>query len=317
MTSRRPLHRRRFLVGLSALAGIAALRCGDGDGEPPTPSPSATASPSPTATASPTPTPVPDTPTPTPEPTPAGPALEPTGFPIDPNTKLGMVTGEPGSRALAWGAGPTAYDYSLNDQPSADPVAANRCGWNARVHVEYEALPAVDWYIKATPIRATMDGAATLLINTISNPFDVYGVSREPYIGNPDRARAPVSPFPGPGGGQGVFVRIENGQYRTDYAHLDLAPTMREIVPASAWLSGYKPGEALLDQFAPLRDYRTATAVARWDVRKGDAIGISGDAGYSEAPHLHYTVQILTSGGVVYRCPTNEPGFNDAGWLFR
>jgi len=91
-----------------------------------------------------------------------------------------MVSGVPGNRALQWGEGPTALEYSRDDQPSGDPDRANRCGWNARLHVEYEGQPAVDWYIPpGTPVVATMDGTATLLINTVSNPFDVYGVSRE------------------------------------------------------------------------------------------------------------------------------------------
>jgi hypothetical protein len=138
-------------------------------------------------------------------------------------------------------------------------------------------------------------------------------VSREPYFGNPDRSRAPVSPFPGPGGGQGVFVRVDNGAYRTDYAHLDLVRTMVSSVPAGAWLSGFTPGQALLDQFTPLRDFRTATAVARWEVKAGDVIGYSGDSGYSEGPHLHYTV--IANGA--YLCPTTEPGFLNNGWLLR
>ena len=167
------------------------------------------------------------TPTPAPSPTPAGPADEPLGFPLDPATLTGLVVGNVGSRTIAWGEGPPALAYSRDHQPSPDPVVANRSGWNARTHVEYEGQPAVDWYIPLhTPIRATMDGTATLLVNTVSNPFDVYGVDREPYIGNPDRARAPVSPFPGPGGGQGAFVRIESATFRADHAHFDLLATL-------------------------------------------------------------------------------------------
>ncbi len=290
---------------------LIAAACGGNDGPDPTPtSPPSTATATLTADPSPTPTPVPPTATPTAR----GPQPEPIGFPIDPATVLGAVTGEVGSRSLEFGAGPTALEYSRDQQPSGDPVLANRAGWNCRVHVEYEGLPAVDWYIpEGTPILATMDGTATLLINTVSNPFDVYGVSREPYIGNPDRARAPVSPFPGPGGGQGVFVRVDNGTYRTDYAHLELEQTMTETVPAAAWLSGFAPSQALIDQFTPLRDFRTATAVAQWQVKAGDVIGLSGDSGYSEGPHLHYTVQ---SGGS-YFCPTPEAGFSNGGWLLR
>lgn len=220
-----------------------------------------------------------------------------------------------GSRTIAWGEGPTVEVYSRDDQPSDDPVVANACGWNARVHVEYEGQPAADWYIPTgTPILATTDGLATLLVNTISNPFDVYGVDREPFIGNPDRARAPVSAFPGPGGGQGVFVRVENGGFRTDYAHLELALTL-PLVPAGAFLPGFTPGPELVASFEPLRDFRIATAIAQWDVRKGDIIGISGDTGYSEAPHLHYTIR--RAGAANLLCPTTEAGFADNGWLLK
>lgn len=270
----------------------------------PTPSPTLAATatlPSPTATSTPAP--------------PRDPQL-PTGFPLDPATRLGLVRGEVGSRELAWGEGPRALEYSRDDQPSADQVRANRSGWNARVHAEYEGQPAVDWYIPAgTPVLATMEGTATLLVNTVSNPFDSYGVSREPYIGNPDRARAPISPFPGPGGGQGVFARVTNARYRTDYAHLDLAATLR-VVPRDAFLAGFAPdAPALSARFGPLRDFRLATAIAQWPVGPGDVIGMSGDTGYSEAPHLHYAIRPAASEDAL--CPTLEPGFDDAGWLFR
>lgn len=239
---------------------------------------------------------------------------EPRGFPLDPAQKTGLVVGSAGSRTISWGAGLPAGRYSRDDQPSNDPIRANACGWNARVHVEYEGQPAVDWYTPpGTPILATMDGVATLLVNTASNPFDVYGVSREPYIGNPDRARAPIVPFPGPGGGQGTFVRVESGSFRSDYAHLDLARMWQWVFPG-AFLEGYSR-ETSLDAFAPLRDFRVATPVARWDVKRGDVIGFSGDSGYSEAPHLHYAIRRLTSANLL--CPTNEPGFDDAGWLFK
>lgn len=239
----------------------------------------------------------------------------PLGFPLDPASRLGVVQGTLGSRRLVFEGGPPAGEYSKNDQASNDPERANRSGWNARVHFEYEGQPAIDWYVPAgTLVRATMDGMATLMINTMSNPFVVYGVSREPYIGNPDRSRAPVSPFPGPGGGQGVFVRIENGQYRTDSAHLDLVATF-DRVPATAWLESYRPGAALVSAFAELRDFRQATAVARWSVRRGDVIGCTGDTGYSEGPHLHYAIR--RAGSETALCPSEEPGFGENGWLFR
>lgn len=224
------------------------------------------------------------------------------------------MRGPAGARRIAWGEGPTAFAYSRDDQPSADAVRANRCGWNARVHLEYEGEPAVDWYVPiGTPILATMDGAATLLVNTVSNPFDVYGAAREPYIGNPDRARAPLSPFPGPGGGQGVFVRVENAAFRSDYAHLDPDRTA-SVVPAAAWLPGFSAA-SFPAAFRPLRDFRLATAVARWPVCRGDVVGLSGDTGYSEAPHLHYAIRLAGSERAL--CPTAEPGFDNAGWLFR
>ena len=226
-----------------------------------------------------------------------------------------MVAGAVGSRMLRWGEGAAALEYSRDDQPAGDPTRANRCGWNARTHFEYEGQPAVDWYLPVgTPVIATMDGLATLLINTVSNPFDVYGVSREPYIGDPDRSRAPLSPFPGVGGGQGVFVRIENEQFRTDSAHLELPPTL-ESVPDDAFLGGYGPSFDYAAAFAPLRDFRVATAIAAWPVCKGDVIGFTGDSGYSEAPHLHYAVR--RAGSNTALCPTSEPGFEDNGWLFR
>jgi murein DD-endopeptidase MepM/ murein hydrolase activator NlpD len=225
------------------------------------------------------------------------------------------VVGAVGSRTIRWGEGPPALLYSRDDQPADDADRANRCGWNARTHFEYEGQPAVDWYIPAlTPVLATMDGTATLLINTLSNPFDVYGVSREPYIGNPDRARAPISPFPGPGGGQGTFVRVIGEQFRTDYAHFTLDDTLK-VVPDSAFASGFGRSFDFASAFAPLRDFRVATAVASWPVRRGDVIGFSGDSGYSEAPHLHYAIRPANSENAL--CPTDEPGFANRGWLFR
>jgi murein DD-endopeptidase MepM/ murein hydrolase activator NlpD len=309
------LSRRRFLAGAAGLAGTLVAGCSNDDPKP-TPSPTNAASATLTATPSPTSTP---TALPTATPTPTTPAVsrprDPTGFPLDPGFALGMVVGDVGSRTIAWGAGPTAEAYSRNDQPSDDPVVANRCGWNARVHLEYEAQPACDWYIPTgTPIRTTMDGTATLLVNTTSNPFDVYGVSREPYIGNPDRSRAPVSAFPGPGGGQGAFVKVENEGFRTDYAHFELGLTL-PLVPADAFLAGYSPDRDLVAEFAPLRDFRVATAIAQWQVRKGDVIGLSGDSGYSEAPHLHYTIRYAGAGNLL--CPTTESIFPDNGWLLK
>ncbi len=225
------------------------------------------------------------------------------------------MVGNVGSRSIAWGEGSTALAYSRDDQPSDDPERANACGWNARVHVEYEGQPAVDWYVPiGTPVLATMDGEATLLINTVANPFDVYGVSREAFLGNPDRSQAGPGMFPGPGGGQGVFVRIENERYRTDSAHFETEPTV-SYVPDGAWLDGYDAGSDFAGMFAELRDFRVATAVARWQVRAGDVVGAVGDTGYSEAPHLHYAIR--PAGSAAALCPTTEAGFANGGWLFR
>lgn len=316
---------RRAFLRLSAAAGVV-LACGRNEGEAPT----LTATPIGTATEPAATTPAPPTatdtstaaPTPGATPTATAPAtstprpalLEPIGFPLDPDTRCGRVEGLPGQRLVRWDAGPSVRDYSRMDQPSDDPERANASGWNARVHVEYEGQPAVDWYVPpGTPVYTTMDGVATLYLITLSNPFEVYGVDREPYLGNPDRARAPIAPFPGPGGGKGVFVRVENEAFRTEYAHLDLRPTLDRVRPP--FLPGYSAATDYEAGFAPLRDFRATTPIARWDVHRGDLIGLTGDTGYSEAPHLHYTIARAGSSALV--CPTTEPPFEDAGWLFR
>jgi murein DD-endopeptidase MepM/ murein hydrolase activator NlpD len=321
--SLRPIGRRRFLASMAGLGWVLA-GCGT-DEEPAGSTPTTTAVPpsaspppatmtptrGPTIEASASPTAAPSSPTTTADAV----ANEPRGFPLEPSTRCGLVIGVAGARSIAWGEGPSAEAYSRDDQPSDDPELANRCGWNARTHVEYEARPAVDWYLPdGTPVIATMDGVATLLIYTTANPFEVYGVDREPYLGNPDRARAPLSPFPGPGGGQGVAVHIENELFRTEYAHLDVVRTV-EAVPAAAYLDGYAASTDYMREFSALRPFGVSTAIARWPVRRGDVIGFSGDTGYSEAPHLHYVVARLPSD--VRLSPTNEPGFEDAGWLFK
>ncbi len=68
-------------------------------------------------------------------------------------------------------------------------------------------------------------------------------------------------------------------------------------------------------EFAPLRDFQATTPIARWEVRRGDLIGMTGDTGYSEAPHLHYTIARIGGAGLL--CPTSELGFEDGGWLVR
>jgi murein DD-endopeptidase MepM/ murein hydrolase activator NlpD len=225
-----------------------------------------------------------------------------------------LVVGEPGARTIQWGEGLPVESYTRDDQPSADPVRANASGWNCRVHLEYEGQPAVDWYFQSsTPIIATMDGVATLYVITISNAFDYYGIAREPYMGNPDRTRAPLAPFPGPSGGKGVFVLVENDGFAAEYAHLDLQATL-SLVPPNAFLPGYS-ASADYSTFGAMRDFRASTPIARWRVSSGDVIGLSGDSGYSEAPHLHYTIR--RSGGASLLCPTDEAGFVDGGWLFK
>jgi hypothetical protein len=231
-------------------------------------------------------------------------AAEPTGFPLDPSMHADAVVGALGSRVIETGAGPTIGDYTTNDQPSDDPVRANASGWNCRVHVEYEGTPALDWYVPAgTPVRATMDGDATLIVNTVANAFDYYGVDREPYIGDPDRARAPLNPVPGPGGGMGVYVAVINERHRTDYGHLSIAPTLT-VVPDDAFSAPYSRAFDYASAFAVPQSFTYGAQVATWPVRKGDVIGYTGDAGYSEAPHLHYVITNRATGTRL--CPTGE-----------
>ena len=304
-----------------AFGGLAIVSCSYAASDPtPTPAPSsATATDATAEPTTPAETPVPSStpaPTPLPSETPVpAPAIEPVGFPLGLDVRTGLVTGEMGDRVIEWDAGPSVRDVSETWHPSDDPVQANAAGWNCRVHVEYEGLPAVDWYVpEGTAVYATMDGTATLYMNTVANAFDYWAVSREPYIGDPDRANAPLSPFPGPGGGQGVFVRVENSAYRTDYGHLFIDPTA-QFVPSDGWIEGFSPETDWAGLYGVPRNYLVADPIARWEVRAGDLLGYTGDAGYSEAPHLHYTITEQATGTRL--CPTDEPGFEDAGWLWR
>ncbi len=198
---------------------------------------------------------------------------------------------------------------------SADPERANDSGWDCRTHVEYEGQPAVDWYVPMdTPVHATMDGVATLNIVTVTSAFDYYGVNGEPYMGNPNCQSASVAPFAGVSGGKGVFVEVENEDFVTDYGHLDPKQTIAALPPA-AFLPGYSPDFDYAAAFAAIRDFRVFTPVARWSVKRGDIIGYSGSSGYSEAPHLHYSIR--RAGESQLLCPTAESGFADGGWLLK
>lgn len=298
------------LTAVSASLALAA--CGHDTTVPlsATTSPSATTAPAPPPGDSPRPEP---SPRPTLTSVATAPALEPLGYPLDPDLPTSRVTGQPGERRLVHGIGPSVRQYSRRGQPGADPDTANASGWNCRTHQEYEGQPAVDWYVPpSTPVRATMDGTATLYVNTVVNAFDFYRVPRGPYLGNPDRARAPVIPFPGPGGGMGVYVAIANDGFVTHYGHLHLSPTL-SLVPAEAFLPPYSPAYDYARAFAEPRPLSDAIEIASWEVHKGDLIGYTGDSGYSEAPHLHY--EIRRAGSPTKLCPTGEAGFSDGGWL--
>lgn len=309
----------RVPVLVAALTAVSIAACSGGSGKSPAPAPAtprATASvPAAGATATPpvSPTALPASPAAAPTATSVAAAGEPRGFPIDPALTLGRVTGSGSDRHIEWGAGPPAAVYSRQDQTSDDPELANDSGWDCRTHVEYEGQPAVDWYVPAgTPVVSTMDGTATLYIVTVANAFDYYGVPGWPYLGNPDRAQAPLVPFSGPGGGKGVFVAVENPGFVTEYGHLAPAMTIG-AVPAGDFIAPFGPGSDYAALFGALRDFATYTAVATWRVRRGDVIGYADSTGYSEAPHLHYTIARAGSSSLL--CPTGESGFDDGGWL--
>lgn len=307
---------RLWLVTLVAAVLPAAIACSSGPGA----QPATTAPASPTASQRPSVTVPTATLTPSASPTPAETAapaahLEPDGFPLPPATRVDLVVGEKGARRMEPGAGPAPEEYSARDQVLDDPARANAGGWNCRTHVAFEGKPAVDWYVRAsTPVYTTMDGQATLRIVTLANAFDVYGVDREPYQGDPDRARAAIDPFGGrPGGGKGVYVEVVSSGFRVNYGHLSLAPTLG-VLPADAFLGSFDPSYDYGARFSALRRFDTSDAIASWPVRAGDVIGFTGDSGYSEAPHLHY--EIASADGN-WLCPTRESGFPDNGWLFR
>jgi hypothetical protein len=240
---------------------------------------------------------------------------EPLGFPLDETLRTDEVVGETGQRGFAVALGPSVREVSADRHSGADPEVANANGWNCRVHQEYEGAPAVDWYVQpGAPVYATMDGEATLFANTIVNAFDYYGVDREPYIGNPDRDRAPVSPFPGPGGGMGVYVAVVSKTHRAAYGHFALDATIANV-PEGAFRGRFSRSFDYAAEFSAPRRFDVADQVAVWQVKRGDVIGYTGDAGYSEAPHLHYAITRRNDGTAL--CPTSETGFADGGWLFR
>jgi murein DD-endopeptidase MepM/ murein hydrolase activator NlpD len=225
---------------------------------------------------------------------------------------LGLVTGEVGARVIHWGAGPRAFEYTKDSQPSGDPDEANRSGWNCDVHVEYEGRPAVDWYIPTgTPIFATMEGTATLFAVTVVNAFAWYGVDRgRTWVIGPQPGEQ--RPFRASGGL--VYVEIDSGEFLTVSAHLELAQTAGAL-PSNVFYAGYSPQSDYSSMFRTIPSSRAGTPIAQWQVRRGDIIGFSGDAGYSEAPHLHYTIQ--RAGSDTLLCPTSESGFQDGGWLLK
>ena len=308
----------RPLVIVLVITMLVMSACGRGSSQPESKTPGAGASAAPSVPAMSTAAVPSSTAQPSPAPTSTaapGAAEEPVGYPLEPTLPTDEVTGATGARSFAIGQGETVRETSERLQVSSDAIEANRDGWDCRVHVEYESSPAVDWYVQpGQPVRATMDGDATLIINTVVNAFDYYGVSREPYIGNPDRARAPVSPFAGPGGGMGIYASVTNDRYRTDYGHLSLVPTIANV-PASAFAAGFSRTFDYAAAFATPRAVSAGDVIATWHVHRGDVIGFTGDSGYSEAPHLHYAITDRSSGRRL--CPTSEPGFTDAGWLSR
>jgi hypothetical protein len=305
------VYARSLLLLLAAIV-LTAAACGGEDDITPTPIPQRTAtlvvatattarSPTATSTAPPTAAPI-------------DPGL-PTGFPLDPEQRTDRVTGAVGARHVEQGGGAAVRHVSAGEHVADDPVVANTAGWNCRTHVEYEGVPAVDWYVRTgTPVYATMDGEAILMLNTVANAFDYYNVSREPYLGNPDRSRASVTPFSGPGGGMGLYVVVLNEEFRTEYGHFDLAATVA-AVPASAFVAPYSPSYGYATDFATPMPVTFGAQIATWTVRKGDLIGYTGDSGYSEAPHLHYRITRRATGETL--CPTAEAGFAAGGWLFR
>ncbi|HET6614472.1 MAG TPA: hypothetical protein VFH62_01185, partial [Dehalococcoidia bacterium] len=74
--------------------------------------------------------------------------------------------------------------------------------------------------------------------------------------------------------------------------------------PDDAFSAPYSRAFDYASAFAVPQSFTYGAQVATWPVRKGDVIGYTGDAGYSEAPHLHYVITNRATGTRL--CPTGE-----------
>jgi hypothetical protein len=240
---------------------------------------------------------------------------EPIGFPVDPNLRPMQVIVTPQGKQIAPAApdGPTVLQVARDIQVRREnDEAANRYGWNCRLHTYYEGAPAVDWYLpEGTPLIATMRGQAELYFITTVNAFEYYGVDKSITLGLPS-PNMPRFPLPGPGGGMGIFVSILNGDLRAEYGHLELRQTVN-LVPPNAWMAPYSRSYDFPARFGRPVDHTNITLVARWDVQRGNVVGFVGNTGYSDVPHIHY--QVVTRDRGTKYCPTSEDG-GTAGWLF-
>ncbi len=289
------MRRRTFLLSLGAWS-LAA--CGRGNDRAPAPTPLPTAT-RPVATTAPAPTAT-SSPVPSATPTATDPRIEPIGFPIDPAARLGIVTGVPGNRAIRWGEGPTAIDYSRDDQPSDDPDRANRCGWNARLHrVRGQPRSTVH---PAGHARGRDDGwHGPLLINT-SPTRSMSTCQPEPIPGQPrPRPRGPWSPSRSRGG-QGVFRPDRERRYRTIFVSLRHRRDSRGG-PAGGLARRHGTGDDFVARSRRSATVRVATPVARCGGAAGEVIARAAIALQRGPPPLRGP-----AGRVAQRlCPTTEP----------